>query len=71
MFFNTEMNSQKTKITSQPPSKPNWILRAQNQQPLDNPKLRLLCLPHAGSGAFVYHAWNGHLPDGVEVSSST
>jgi hypothetical protein len=70
MFFNTEMNpSAKPNIknTSQPTSKPNWILRPQNQQPLDNPKLRVLCIPHAGSGAFVYHSWIGHLPDGVEV----
>lgn len=53
------------------PSRPSpvsnkWILRPAGQQPHPNPKLRLICIPHAGSGAYVFHAWK-HLPDGVEV----
>ncbi len=71
MFVNTEMmNSSvpqnQSKNTTQ---QPNWILRAPNQQPLTDPKLRLFCIPHAGSGAYTYHSWIGRLPDGVEVSS--
>ncbi|MFE6226459.1 MULTISPECIES: thioesterase II family protein [unclassified Streptomyces] len=32
------------------------------------PRLRLLCLPHAGGGVGVFHAWRAHLPDGIELA---
>ncbi|MFD3973329.1 thioesterase II family protein [Streptomyces cyaneofuscatus] len=31
------------------------------------PRLRLVCLPHAGGTSTLFHRWAGLLPDGVEV----
>ncbi|MEW1612387.1 MULTISPECIES: alpha/beta fold hydrolase [unclassified Streptomyces] len=31
------------------------------------PRLRLVCLPHAGGTATLFHGWAGLLPDAVEV----
>ena len=41
-----------------------WLSRP---QPIDDPRLRLLCFPHAGSGPTTYHKWPATLPDGVEM----
>ena len=63
MFINRDMAPRGA------PVQPNkWILRAKGQRAHPKPKLRLFCIPHAGSGAYVYHAWT-NLPDGVEVSA--
>ena len=35
--------------------------------PRSKPKLRLLCFPHAGGSARVFHKWSGQLPSTVEV----
>lgn len=32
-----------------------------------DPKLRLFCLPYAGGGTAVFHAWTDHLPNAVDV----
>jgi surfactin synthase thioesterase subunit len=34
---------------------------------LDAPRVRLLCLPYAGGGATIYHAWSAGLPADIEV----
>ncbi|MEU1646459.1 thioesterase II family protein [Micromonospora zamorensis] len=34
--------------------------------PLTDPDVRLVCFPHAGGSAAMFHSWGGHLP-GVEV----
>lgn len=36
------------------------------RRPLPSPSLRLICLPYAGAGATIFHAWPGGLPN-VEV----
>lgn len=41
-----------------------WIARP---LPNLNARLRLFCLPYAGGGTAVYHAWARQLPDGVEL----
>jgi surfactin synthase thioesterase subunit len=41
-----------------------WVVRF---QPRPAARLRLFCLPYAGSGASVYHGWSGGLPAAVEV----
>ena len=30
-------------------------------------RMRLLCLPHAGGGAYAYRGWPAYLPDSIEV----
>lgn len=37
--------------------------------PLENPALRLFCLPYAGGSAAAYRLWQNELADGVEVVS--
>ena len=41
-----------------------WVLR-----PMPRPEaaLRLICLPFAGAGASVYHAWSNAFPESIEV----
>ncbi|MBQ1106746.1 MULTISPECIES: thioesterase II family protein [Streptomyces] len=41
-----------------------WVV---SPAPRPNPRLRMFCLPAAGSGASMYRAWARHLPDEVEV----
>jgi pyochelin biosynthetic protein PchC len=41
-----------------------WFRRL---SPSGRTRLRLVCLPNAGSGASMYHAWLPHLPGGTEV----
>ncbi|PWI44916.1 alpha/beta fold hydrolase [Streptomyces sp. ICBB 8177] len=41
-----------------------WLLRF---PPRPGARLRLLCLPGAGSAAAMYRSWAGELPDDVEV----
>lgn len=36
-------------------------------KPLDNPKLRLICLPYAGGNSNSYMKWAEQLPDGIEL----
>jgi medium-chain acyl-[acyl-carrier-protein] hydrolase len=36
-------------------------------KPVDNPRLRMLCIPYAGSGPVVFHKWINDLPQDVEV----
>ena len=47
-----------------------WILGNNNQPGLmveDGIRLRLLCFPQAGSGAWVYQEWEKMCPKGVQV----
>ena len=37
------------------------------RRPVQAPRVRLLCLPYAGGGATVFHAWPDELPPDVEV----
>jgi medium-chain acyl-[acyl-carrier-protein] hydrolase len=37
------------------------------RQPVEAPRARLLCLPYAGGGATVFHAWSDELPADIEV----
>jgi medium-chain acyl-[acyl-carrier-protein] hydrolase len=39
----------------------SWI------RPVESPRLRLFCFPHAGSGASVYQKWADSIANGVEV----
>jgi medium-chain acyl-[acyl-carrier-protein] hydrolase len=36
-------------------------------KPVNNPRLRLICFPYAGSGPVVFHQWPNGLPQDVEV----
>lgn len=38
-----------------------------SRRPPNRPRLRLLCLPYAGGGATIYHAWRDELPADVDV----
>ena len=63
------MSSNEGSAPSRPSQVQNkWILRPAGQEPHPNPKLRIICIPHAGSGAYVYHNWK-NLPKDVEVRS--
>lgn len=44
---------------------PDRWLRA--YRPLTNPRLRLVCLPHAGGTANFFHPWAERVPPGVEL----
>ncbi|MFB6887821.1 thioesterase II family protein [Kitasatospora sp. NPDC056327] len=46
------------------PADPVWVLRP---EPRDRAALRLLCVPYAGGGTAVYHAWAAGLPDWIDV----
>ncbi|UFQ13730.1 MULTISPECIES: thioesterase II family protein [Streptomyces] len=41
-----------------------WLKRF---EPVPAPRVRLVCLPHAGGTAGAYHAWTGDLPADVEL----
>lgn len=41
-----------------------WVVCS---HPRSNPKLRLLCFPHAGGSARIFHTWSERLPSMVEV----
>ncbi len=41
-----------------------WIIRTKK---VDNPRLRLFCLPYFAGGASVFNQWQELLPDNVEV----
>lgn len=41
-----------------------WLLRA---RPVDAPRVRLLCLPHAGGGASLFAAWAHELAPELDV----
>ncbi|MGW0704130.1 thioesterase II family protein [Streptomyces sp. NPDC002867] len=32
------------------------------------PRLRLLCLPHAGGSSATFHAWRPYVPEGIELA---
>lgn len=51
---------------TQPPARSRWV---QISRPRPGARLRLICLPAAGSGASRYRSWPAHLPDEVEVVS--
>jgi len=42
----------------------NWVLRS---KVVDNPRMRLFCLPYFAGGASVYNSWSDTLQDGIEV----
>ncbi len=41
-----------------------WVLRSKK---IDNPRMRLFCLPYFAGGASVYSSWSDTLQDGIEV----
>ncbi|MCK5691251.1 MAG: hypothetical protein KAI08_00340, partial [Bacteroidales bacterium] len=41
-----------------------WVLRS---KVVDNPRMRLFCLPYFAGGASVYNRWSDTLQDGIEV----
>ncbi|MFO7668901.1 MAG: KR domain-containing protein [Bacteroidales bacterium] len=41
-----------------------WLLRSKK---IDNPRMRLFCLPYFAGGASVYSSWSDSLQDGIEV----
>ncbi|MBK7130305.1 MAG: SDR family NAD(P)-dependent oxidoreductase [Crocinitomicaceae bacterium] len=41
-----------------------WIIRTKK---VDNPRLRLFCLPYFAGGASIFNNWHEFLPDNVEV----
>ena len=45
-----------------------WILSKKDQSTETKPRLRLLCFPQAGSGAWVYQEWQSQCPEDVQVS---
>src|SRR4051812_17652626 len=42
----------------------HWFRRF---RPVDRPRARLVCLPHAGGGASAYRTWPDRLPADVEL----
>jgi len=58
-FIVTRISGQSVEITSNP-----WI--AYRNKP-KNVKSRLFCFPYGGSGASIYHEWQKHVPDSIEV----
>ncbi|WP_194897285.1 thioesterase II family protein [Catenulispora pinisilvae] len=46
------------------PAPTGWLRRF---GPPGTPRLRLVCLPHAGGSASAYHGWRARLPDDIEV----
>ncbi|MET9294874.1 alpha/beta fold hydrolase [Streptomyces sp. NPDC003077] len=43
-----------------------WLLR---RSVLPDPRLRLICFPHAGGAATLFHGWQDRVPPGVEVAA--
>ncbi len=41
-----------------------WVVRSKK---IDNPRIRLFCLPYFAGGASVYNSWSDSLQDGIEV----
>jgi len=41
-----------------------WVLRS---KVIDNPRMRLICLPYFAGGASVYNSWSDLIQDGIEV----
>ncbi|MCD4734423.1 MAG: hypothetical protein K8R53_00130 [Bacteroidales bacterium] len=41
-----------------------WIIRTKK---VDNPRLRLYCLPYFAGGASIFNTWHEFLPDDIEV----
>ncbi len=41
-----------------------WIIRTKK---LENPRLRLFCLPYFGGGASIFNSWHELLPEDIEV----
>jgi len=41
-----------------------WVLRS---KVVDNPRMRLFCLPYFAGGASVYNSWSDTLQEGIEV----
>ncbi len=41
-----------------------WILR---NKKVDNPRLRIFCLPYFAGGASIFNSWHEYLPDDIEV----
>lgn len=41
-----------------------WIIRTRK---IENPRLRLFCLPYFAGGASIFNSWHEFLPDDVEV----
>jgi medium-chain acyl-[acyl-carrier-protein] hydrolase len=41
-----------------------WVFRL---TPRSNPKLRLVCFPHAGKGPSMFNSWSRELPNTIEV----
>ena len=41
-----------------------WIIRTKK---IENPRLRLFCLPYFAGGASIFNSWHEFLPDDVEV----
>jgi surfactin synthase thioesterase subunit len=52
-------------LTAHPAPHNGWI---NARYASGSPRLRLLCLPHAGAGAGAFGGWRKHLPDGVELA---
>ncbi|WP_250404600.1 thioesterase II family protein [Streptomyces cellostaticus] len=48
------------------PAGASWIRRNRR---CHNPRIRLLCLPHAGGTASFHHSWASWLPDGTDLLS--
>ncbi|WP_327178534.1 alpha/beta fold hydrolase [Streptomyces sp. NBC_01335] len=46
-----------------PPPRERWFRRYAGHAPT----VRLVCFPHAGGTASLYHGWRAHLPDHVEL----
>lgn len=42
----------------------HWL---RTRRPLAQPTARVLCLPYAGGGSTIFHAWSDGVPAGVEV----
>ncbi len=62
-----EMNGQLTGGDSHGEEKSEldkWVLRSKK---IDNPRMRLFCLPYFAGGASVYNSWGESLEEGIEV----
>ena len=46
------------------PELEKWVLRS---RVIDNPRMRLFCLPYFAGGASVYSSWSDLVQDGIEV----
>ena len=53
--------------TALPGTSTRWFRR---YRPVPRPRLRLVCLPHAGGGPTAFRTWAAGLPDDVELLSA-